>query len=82
MQSYDRRLQIEARLRGFSAYLASIEVGPDDGLNQLQESAHPEVFTRKLQILLEAERFSDAADLVRDAIPQAEWADLRPFSHV
>src|SRR5258708_35219483 len=62
-------------LEALKAHLAALEGKPDVALASLAGRNDPEALLTRLTILLEAERFSDAADLVRGRAPDARWCE-------
>jgi tetratricopeptide (TPR) repeat protein len=62
-------------LEALEAQLAAFEGRPDEGLAALAGKEDPESIRTRLLILLEAKRFAEAADLVRDKSLNARWCE-------
>lgn len=63
------------KLGSLEAYLISQEEGIDEALNKLKDKDDPESIRRKLSILLDTGRYSEAGDLVKEKEPHKRWCD-------
>ncbi len=66
---------VTARLDSLEAYLISLDKGAEEGLSRLADHNDPESIRHKLSILLDANRDAEAAALIRELEPSAEWAE-------
>jgi nucleoside phosphorylase/tetratricopeptide (TPR) repeat protein len=73
-----------AGLFAAEAYLHSLEQGAEEGLARLQGRDDPQAMRRRLAILLDHERFSEAATLARERTPERVWCEkaVSAFVHV
>ncbi len=65
----------DAGLVATEAYLDSLEQGAEVGLARLEGRDNPQAMRRRLSILLEHERFSEADSVVRDHTPERAWCE-------
>lgn len=78
-ESKDQKNRV-ARIEGAKAYLKSLQEGADAGLAELTGKDDNESIRRRLQILLDAERIKEAADIVRGKSPDPRWISLAIFA--
>ena len=76
----DESGQIGDRLVSLDAYVISLEEGADAGLRLLKDRGEPDSIRRKLLILRDAGRIQEAADLIRDKVPNERWCDQAVFA--
>ncbi|HTB84985.1 MAG TPA: hypothetical protein VK742_15120 [Candidatus Sulfotelmatobacter sp.] len=74
MNEYDLS-QDKNEQESLEALFASIDEGPDAGLKRLEGKTDPYSIRRKLIILMNAQRYREAADIVRDHMINEEWAE-------
>jgi len=72
----DYQSNARAQQESLEALVASKKLGPDAGLALLQGKTDPDSTRRKLVILLQAGRVSEAAKVIRGQQPDEMWADL------
>lgn len=65
----------ESDIESLEAYLLAIEGKPEDALARLAGREDPESLLRRLTIFLDAERFDEAASLVRGRPPHERWCE-------
>src|SRR5437764_805823 len=71
-----------ARLENLEAYVASLELGAEAGLERLQGKEDPDAIRRRISILVDAGRFQEAADLIRGQPAHARWAEKAVYALV
>ena len=64
---------LDEKRRNLDAYIKAREKGVDAGLAELADRTDPHALATRLNLLVEAKRFQDGADLVRDLPPHLHW---------
>jgi tetratricopeptide (TPR) repeat protein len=67
--------EIKRRIESLDAYIESIERGPESALEKLSNIDDPYVRRRRLAVLINVGRISEAAGLVRETPSDKEWYD-------
>lgn len=75
------RTSLAGRIDSLEAFLESLKTDTDAALATLAGSAAPEHVRGQILLLIDADRYEEAAALVRDIAPHARWADLATFAY-
>jgi tetratricopeptide (TPR) repeat protein len=63
------------RLEALEAYIDSFDGDPARSLARLAVKENPHAIRRRLTILLDVDRYEEAADLIRGRAPEKEWCE-------
>ena len=66
---------LKDRIEALEAYIDSFDGEPDQALSRLSGKENPHAIRRRLSILIDLERYGEAADLIRGREPEAEWCE-------